>query len=147
MKAYYARPKKAGKFGAVVVIHENRGLNPHIKDVTRRVAKAGYLALASDALSPFDGTLQNEDSARELFGKLDTQKNLNNFLKAFDYLKSKPESNGKTGCVGFCWGGGLQTSLLLMHLCWMLLYHFMEGSLKQRMFRKSKQRFNYIMEV
>jgi carboxymethylenebutenolidase len=111
MKAYYARPKKAGKYGAVVVIHENRGLNPHIKDVTRRVAKAGYLALAPDALSPFDGTPQNEDSARELFGKLDAQKNLNNFLKAFDYLKSKPESNGKTGCVGFCWGGGLANQL------------------------------------
>jgi len=111
MKAYYARPKKAGRYGNVVVIHENRGLNPHIKDVTRRVAKAGYLALAPDALSSFGGTPQNEDSARELFGKLDAQKNLSNFLKALDYLKSKPESNGKIGCVGFCWGGGLANQL------------------------------------
>jgi carboxymethylenebutenolidase len=111
VKGYYAHPKKAGKYGAVIVIHENRGLNPHIKDVTRRVAKAGYLALAPDALSPFGGTPQNEDNARDLFSKLDPQKNLANFLKALDYLKSKPESNGKTGCVGFCWGGGLANQL------------------------------------
>ncbi len=111
MKAYYARPKKAAKYGAVIVIHENRGLNPHIRDVTRRVAKAGYLALAPDALSPFGGTPSNEDSARDLFGKLNAQKNLNNFLKGLDYLKSRPESNGKTGCVGFCWGGALANQL------------------------------------
>lgn len=111
MKGYYSRPKKAGKSGAIVVIHENRGLNPHIRDVTRRVAKAGYLALAPDALSPLGGTPENEDNARELFGKLDMQKNLNNFLKALDYLKTMPESNGKTGCVGFCWGGALSNQL------------------------------------
>lgn len=111
MKGYYSRPKKAGKSGAIVVIHENRGLNPHIRDVTRRVAKAGYLALAPDALSPLGGTPENEDNARELFGKLDMQKNLNNFLKALDYLKTMPESNGKAGCVGFCWGGALSNQL------------------------------------
>ncbi len=75
MKGYFSRPAKAGKYGAIVVIHENRGLNPHIRDVTRRVAKAGYLALAPDALSPLGGTPENEDSARELFGKLDMRKN------------------------------------------------------------------------
>ena len=111
MKGYLAWPKQEAKYGAVVVIHENRGLNPHIKDVTRRAAKAGYLALAPDALSSQGGTPQNEDDARGMFAKLDAQKNLNNFLKAFDYLKSRKDSNGKTGCVGFCWGGGLVNQL------------------------------------
>lgn len=112
MKAYFAKPKAAtGKLGAVIVIHENRGLNPHIKDVTRRVAKAGYLALGVDALSPFGGTPANEDEARALFAKLDAQKNVNNFLKGFDYLRSRSDSNGKTACVGFCWGGGLANQL------------------------------------
>jgi carboxymethylenebutenolidase len=95
----------------VVIIHENRGLNPHIEDVTRRVALAGYLALAPDALSTFGGTPANEDEARDQIGKLDAQKNLNNYIKAFDYLKSREESNGKTGCVGFCWGGGMANQL------------------------------------
>ncbi len=112
MKAYFAKPKAAaGKLGAVIVIHENRGLNPHIKDVTRRVAKAGYLALGVDALSPLGGTPANEDEARALFAKLDGPKNINNFLKGFDYLRSRPDSNGKTACVGFCWGGGLVNQL------------------------------------
>ena len=107
MRAYLARPKAPGKYGSVVVIHENRGLNPHIKDITRRIAKAGFLSLAPDALSPLGGTPENVDEARALFSKIDVQKNTNNFLNAFDYLKSRPESNGKTGCVGFCWGGGM----------------------------------------
>jgi carboxymethylenebutenolidase len=111
MKGYLAMPKAKGKYGGIVVIHENRGLNPHIKDVTRRFAKAGFMALAPDALSPFGGTPSNEDDARALFGKIEAPKNLNNFLKALDYLKSRAESNGKTGCVGFCWGGGLVNQL------------------------------------
>jgi carboxymethylenebutenolidase len=112
MRGYLTKPKNAsGKIGSVIVIHENRGLNPHIKDVARRVAKAGYLALAVDALSPFGGTPANEDDARALFAKLDAQKNVNNFLKGLDYVKTRPESNGKTGCVGFCWGGALANQL------------------------------------
>jgi len=111
MKAYLARPKAPGKYGSVVVIHENRGLNPHIKDITRRIAKAGFIALAPDALSPFGGTPENVDEARALFSKIEAPKNINNFLNAFDYLKSRPESNGKTGCVGFCWGGALVNRL------------------------------------
>lgn len=111
MKGYLAMPKPKGKYGTVVVIHENRGLNPHIEDVTRRVALAGYLALAPDALSPLGGTPANEDEARNMFGKLDTQKNLNNFIKSFDYLKSRAESNGKMGSVGFCWGGAMANQL------------------------------------
>ena len=112
MKAYLAKPKKiSGKIGAVLVIHENRGLNPHIKDVTRRVAKAGFIALGVDALSPLGGTPANEDEARGLFAKLDAPKNINNFVKGLEYLRSLKESNGKTACVGFCWGGGLANQL------------------------------------
>jgi carboxymethylenebutenolidase len=113
MKAYVTRPKKEGKYAAVVVIHENRGLNAHIEDVTRRVAVAGYLGIAVDALSPFGGTPANEDEARALFGKLDAQQNLNNFIKAFDYLSTRKDCNGNFGCVGFCWGGGLANQLAI----------------------------------
>jgi len=111
MKGYVARPKENKKYPAVVVIHENRGLNPHIQDVTRRAALAGYLALAPDALSPDGGTPTDEDKARDMIGKLDTTKNLNNFIKAFDYLKTRPDFTGKAGCVGFCWGGGMANQL------------------------------------
>jgi carboxymethylenebutenolidase len=111
MKGYIARPKENKKYAAVVVIHENRGLNAHIEDVTRRAALAGYLALAPDALSPQGGTPPNEDTARDMIGKLDAAKNLNNFIKAFDYLKTRPEFAGKSGCVGFCWGGGMVNKL------------------------------------
>jgi len=111
MKGYLARPKGRGKFGSVVVIHENRGLNPHIKDIARRVAKAGFIALAPDALSPFGGTPVNTDDARGMFSKIDASKNLNNFLNVLDYLKSRKESNGKTACVGFCWGGRMANFL------------------------------------
>lgn len=111
MKGYLARPKAEKKYGSVIVIHENRGLNPHIKDVTRRVAKAGYLALGVDALSPLGGTPEDEDKARGLFGQLDPVKTITNFQKGFEYLKSRKESNGKTACVGFCWGGGLSNDL------------------------------------
>ena len=111
MKGYLARPKKDGKYGSVVVIHENRGLNPHIKDVARRVAKAGFIGLAPDALSGTGGTPANEDEARDLIGKLDAAKNLNNFLKGAKYAGSRKESNGKTGCVGFCWGGAMANQL------------------------------------
>jgi carboxymethylenebutenolidase len=105
MKAYVARPKADGSYPAVVVIHENRGLNPHIEDIARRVALAGYLALAPDALSPQGGTPADADKARDMFQKLEAPKNLNNFLKAFEYVKSRKDCNGKTGTVGFCWGG------------------------------------------
>ncbi len=114
MKGYLARPKGKVKFGSVVVIHENRGLNPHIRDIARRVAKAGFIALAPDALSPFGGTPSNTDEARGMFSKIDASKNLNNFLKALDYLKSRKESNGKTACVGFCWGGRM-TNLIAVN--------------------------------
>ncbi|KAA2240396.1 dienelactone hydrolase family protein [Chitinophaga agrisoli] len=113
MKGYLVKPagQDSAKKGTVIVIHENRGLNPHIRDVTRRVAQAGFIALAPDALSGTGGTPQNEDEARDLIGKLDAQKNLQNFLKAIDYLSGLPNSNGKTGCVGFCWGGAMANQM------------------------------------
>jgi len=111
MKGYLAKPKSKTKKGSVVVIHENRGLNPHTKDVARRIAKAGYIALAVDALAPFGGTPENEDEARALFAKIEAPKNLNNFLKGLDYLRAQPESNGKTATIGFCWGGALSNQL------------------------------------
>ena len=111
MRGYLVHPKGSQKRGAVVVIHENRGLTPHIKDVTRRVAQAGYLALGVDALSPLGGTPADEDKGRELIGQLDPVKNQNNYLKALAYLRARPDCNGRTGCVGFCWGGGLANQL------------------------------------
>jgi carboxymethylenebutenolidase len=111
MKAYIARPKKDKKYAAVMVIHENRGLNPHIEDVARRVAKAGYLAIAPDALSPLGGTPTNEDEGRAMFSKLDTQQNLTNFIKGFDYVSNRKDCSGNYGCVGFCWGGALANQL------------------------------------
>ena len=113
MKGYLARPKASGKYGSVIVIHENRGLNPHIEDVARRLALEGFLVLAPDALSPFNGTPANEDEARDLIGKLDAKKNLNNFIKGFDYLKIRDDCSGKFGCVGFCWGGAMANQLAI----------------------------------
>ncbi len=107
MKAYEARPKKEGTFPAVIVIHENRGLNAHTEDVARRVALEGYVAIAPDALSPFGGTPANPDEARPLFQKLEPAANIKNFTAAVAYLKTHPQSTGKVGCMGFCWGGGV----------------------------------------
>lgn len=111
MKAYVARPRADGRYPGVIVIHENRGLNPHIEDVTRRVALAGYVAIAPDALSGQGGTPTDGDKAREMFQKIDATKNLNNFVKAVDYARSRKECTGKVGAVGFCWGGRMANQL------------------------------------
>lgn len=111
MQAYVARPKVMKPYAAVVVIHENRGLNAHIEDVTRRAAKAGYLAIAPNALSVIGGTPVNEDEARAAFSKLDAADTLQNFLKVFDHLKTRTDANGKFGVVGFCWGGAMANRL------------------------------------
>jgi carboxymethylenebutenolidase len=111
MRAYQARPKKKGKYAGVVVVHENRGLNPHIEDVTRRAALEGFIALAPDALSLLGGTPTDGDKAREMFQQLDVQKTIANFAKAFDYLKKVKGCTGKFGCVGFCWGGAMANNL------------------------------------
>jgi carboxymethylenebutenolidase len=111
MKGYLARPKAQKAYAAVVVIHENRGLNAHIEDVARRVAKAGYLTLAPNALAPLGGTPANEDEARALFAQLKPEESLQNFANAFAYLATRPDCNGKLGCVGFCWGGAMANNL------------------------------------
>ncbi|MGM9479485.1 dienelactone hydrolase family protein [Pedobacter sp. GSP4] len=111
MKAVLAKPKGKNRLGCVLVIHENRGLNPHIIDVTKRIASEGFLALGVDALSPLGGTPADEDKGRELIGKLDPEKNLQNYLKGLEYLRNRKDGNGKVGCVGFCWGGGMANKL------------------------------------
>ena len=111
MKAYVARPKEDKKYATVVVIHENRGLNAHIEDVTRRAANAGFLAVAPNALAPLGGTPTNEDEAREKFRQLKAEDNLQNFIKVFDYLGTRKDSKDKYGTVGFCWGGAMSNNL------------------------------------
>ena len=111
MKAFMARPKKGKKFPAVIVIHENRGLVPHIQDVTRRMAGEGFLALAPDALSPVGGTPEDISGVGELFKKLNGDETTKNFVAAVKYLKTHPKSNGKVGCTGFCWGGAMTNNV------------------------------------
>jgi len=107
MRGYLARPAKAGKAPGVVVIHENRGLNPYIEDVARRLAVAGYVAFAPDALAPVGGYPGDEDRAREAFGKLDDAKRDEDLLAAYPALEKRPECNGRIGATGFCFGGGV----------------------------------------
>lgn len=114
MKAVLAKPKGKKELGGVVVIHENRGLTPHIIDVTKRLAAEGFIALGVDALSSFGGTPEDENKGRELIGKLDPEKNVQNYLKSLAYLRDLKDSNGKTGCMGFCWGGGMANKLAVM---------------------------------
>src|SRR5215210_2991012 len=111
MKAYVARPKKDKKYPAIIIIHENRGLNEHIEDVARRAANEGYLAIAPNALSALGKTAANEDEARKFFGELKAEDNLKNFMNAFDYLATRKDYNGNAGCVGFCWGGAMSNRL------------------------------------
>src|SRR5262249_16164016 len=111
IKAYIALPKGAAKLPAVIVIHENRGLNPHIEDVARRIALEGFLALAPDLLSPMGGTPENEDTARDMISKLDGQQTVQNLVAAVAFLKKHAHSNGKVGVMGFCWGGGMSGAL------------------------------------
>ena len=108
MKGYLVRPKSAaGKLGGVIIIHENRGLNPHIRDVARRMALEGFVALAPDFLSPLGGTPEDEDKARDMFTNLDPALTAANAEASLTYLAKLDGSNGKVGAVGFCWGGGL----------------------------------------
>ncbi len=112
MKGYLVQPKDAtGKLGGVIVIHENRGLNPHIRDVARRMALEGFVALAPDFLSPQGGTPENEDQARDMFSKLDAATTVANGEATVAYLSKLDATNGKVGAIGFCWGGGAVNSL------------------------------------
>jgi carboxymethylenebutenolidase len=112
ISGYLARPANAsGKLPAVLVIHENRGLNPHLEDVARRFAADGFIALAVDLLSRSGGTPTDEDVARQKIGELDPALTIADAVAALDYLKTAPGSNGRVGAVGFCWGGGLVNRL------------------------------------
>jgi len=106
-RGYLVLPAAAkGKLPGVLVIHENRGLNPHIEDIARRIAVDGFVAFAPDALFPLGGYPGDEDKARELFAKLDQAKTREDFIAAAAFLKARPECTGKIGAVGFCYGGG-----------------------------------------
>ena len=111
MCAHLARPDGDDRLPAVVVIHENRGLNAHIQDVAERLASEGFLALAPDALSPMGGTPDDEDEARSMIGDLDGEDTAEDFEAAIQYLKTHPQSTGKVGCVGFCWGGAMTNQM------------------------------------
>jgi carboxymethylenebutenolidase len=109
LRGYLVRPAdETGKLPSVLVVHENRGLNPHIQDVARRLGTDGFMALALDFLSPIGGTpTDNEDKAREMIGTLDAAKVVDDAKAAIAWLKARPDGNGKVGIVGFCWGGGV----------------------------------------
>jgi carboxymethylenebutenolidase len=112
LRGYLVKPKDAtGKLPTVIVIHENRGLNPHIKDVTRRMATEGFIALGLDYLSPMGGTPADEDKGREMIGQLKQPDVIAYGKAAVAYLKSRPDGNGKVGAMGFCWGGGAVNNL------------------------------------
>lgn len=107
MRAYLARPDSGKKFPAVIVIHENRGLVPHIRNVADRMAREGFIALAPDALSPVGGTPEDITNVGELFKQLVPEQTTKNFVAAVSYLKTNPLTTGKVGCTGFCWGGAM----------------------------------------
>jgi carboxymethylenebutenolidase len=119
VKGLLSMPANAsGKLPAVLVIHENRGLNPHIEDVTRRAALAGFLALGPDALTSLGGYPGNDDAGREMQSKLDRNKINEDFVAGAEYLRSHAQSTGKVGAVGFCFGGGV-VNLLAVRLPWL----------------------------
>jgi carboxymethylenebutenolidase len=105
LSGYVARLRERAKRPAVLVVHENRGLNPHIEDIARRLALAGFLAFAIDALSPRGGTPADEDKARAMIATLDREQTARRFAAAIPFLAAHPESTGKVGAIGFCWGG------------------------------------------
>ena len=111
MRGYLVTPTAPGPYGTVIVVHENRGLNAHIKDIARRVALEGFVALAPDFLSDLGGTPSDEDAARALFSDLSAGDVAENGLATIAYLKSLPDVTGKVGAIGFCWGGGTVNNL------------------------------------
>ena len=111
VRGYLVKPAKAsGKVPAVVVVHENRGLNPYIEDVARRVAKAGYIALAPDGLSSVGGYPGNDEEGKVLQQKVDSTKLMNDFFAAVEFMKKHPDAIGKVGITGFCYGGGVSNA-------------------------------------
>lgn len=114
ISGYLARPKSKGKRPAVIVIHENRGLNPHIQDITRRLALEGFLALGVDMLSPLGGTPGDEDKGREMIATLKPDETAQQIAAAVPFLAKHAESTGSVGAVGFCWGGGMVNRIAVL---------------------------------
>ncbi len=112
LRGYLAQPDgRSGQLPTVIVIHENRGLNPHIRDIARRLAAEGFVSLAPDFLSPHGGTPQDEDQARAMIGQLDPATVADDGIATIAYLQAHERSNGNVGAVGFCWGGGAVNTL------------------------------------
>jgi len=132
MRAYVARPKEDKPYPTIIVIHENRGLTLHIEDVARRMALAGFLAIAPNALAPI-GEVKDEDEARTKFAELKAEDNEQNFIRVFDYLKTRKDSNGNIGCVGFCWGGAMSNFLIanVPHVKAAVAFYGRQGKIEQ----------------
>ena len=111
IKGYLARPAKAGKYPAVLVVHENRGLNPYVEDVARRLATSDFIAFAPDGLTSVGGYPGDDERGGQLFGKVDREKMTLDFIAAINWLKARPESTGRFGVTGFCFGGGISNTL------------------------------------
>jgi len=116
INGYLARLKAKGKRPAVIVIHENRGLNPHIQDIARRIALEGFLSFAVDMLSPLGGTPADEDKGRDMIGTLNADETAHRIAAAVPFLEHHAESTGKVGAVGFCWGGGMVNRVAVLAL-------------------------------
>jgi carboxymethylenebutenolidase len=115
VRGYLVRPSAPGPYPAVVVVHENRGLNPYIEDVARRLGKAGFMALAPDGLTSVGGYPGNDERGRELQSQVDPEKLVNDFFAAFEHLLDHADSSGRVGCVGFCYGGGVCNAMAVAY--------------------------------
>ncbi|GAD56578.1 dienelactone hydrolase family [Limimaricola cinnabarinus LL-001] len=141
VRGYLVRPSAAeGELPAVLVVHENRGLNPYIEDVARRLAKAGFMALAPDGLSSVGGYPGNDAEGRELQSSVDGEKLMNDFFAGFEHLMARGDSTGKVGAVGFCYGGGVCNALAVAIPRWRRRCHSMADNPPRRMFRRSRRR-------
>jgi len=146
MKGYLARPAAAaGKPAAVIVVHENRGLNPHIEDVARRAALEGFLALAPDYLSPQGGTPENEEQAMGMFRQIDMAQAVRNSVATVAHLKGLADASGKVGIVGFCWGGGMvnQTAVNAPDLAAGVVFYGIQPNIADAGKIKAKLMFHY----
>jgi len=114
VSAYLAKPNGDSKHPGIIVIHENKGLRPHIRDVTRRMALEGFMVMAPDALSPLGGSPGDPDKARSRMRELNPQSTVKNYVAAVKYLKTHPQTTGKVGCMGFCWGGGVTNQVAVL---------------------------------
>lgn len=140
VRGYLVKPAKMGdKTPAVVVVHENRGLNPYIEDVARRVAKAGYIALAPDGLSSVGGYPGNDDKGRELQQQVDPTKLMNDFFAAIEFMQRYPQASGKVGITGFCYGGGVSNAAAWRIRNWPVRCLFMVARHLLPMWRRSKR--------